>query len=130
MLLDDSRLDEGSDELLHEERVPLGTPDDQIPEIVRKLDGEQLPQHPRRGLGGKRLEPDGCRISAAAAPAGTAIEQLWPSRREQDDRCTRVTCDALEEVEEVVFGPVNVLDEHDHRHLGCDVLDEAHDRLV
>ena len=67
-------------------------------------------------LRSQRLELDRSRAQAAAAPAGTDVEQLRP--READDQQRRVL-DALGEVldqlEQRVLGPVDVFEDEDQR---------------
>ena len=58
------------------------------------------------------------------------MEKLGARRRQQDDRSARIPCHALEEVEQVVFGPVDVLDERDRRSFFGKLLDECDDGLV
>ena len=69
---------------------------------------------------------DGRRVALAAAPCGMALVELGPSRAEDEDRQARRPVDeALDEFEERVVGPVEVLEEEDERPSAGNRLDEA-----
>jgi hypothetical protein len=127
---EDSRLDELSHELLEKERIALRATDQELLDLGRELHREQTVEHLCSGLGRKRLEPDRRRVPPAGTPGRPTGEQLGTRGRQQQHGPAHVSYDPLEEIEEVVLGPVDVLDEEHERPLGRDLLDELDDRLV
>ena len=71
-------------------------------------------------------ERDGGGVALAAAPAGTALEQLGPRRADDQQRHgDRPVGEVVDEVEQPVVGPVQVLeDQHGRPHL-AERLEEA-----
>src|SRR5262249_35261640 len=47
-----------------------------------------------------------------------------PGGNKQQERSPNVACDALEQIEQSVFGPVEVLDQHDGRLLGRELAEQ------
>ena len=111
-------LDEGREQLLEEERVALGALDERRPGLGRQLAGHELVEHRRATRPGRARPARRARHSAAAAPGGPAVEQLGTSRPEHEQRPAHVVHDPLEQVEQRILGPVQVLDEDDRRRLG------------
>ena len=104
--------------LLHEERVALGLLQQRTAVVERELAvGEQrIDELLAVGLA-ERLQLDRGRAQAAAAPAGPEVEQLGP--READDQEGRILDplgQVLDEIEQRLLGPVDVL-EHEHERL-------------
>ena len=106
-------------ELLDEERVSFRAGDDAVAELLRKLVDQAL------GLGfGQRLEPHGRRVPAARTPRRPRVEQLGARRGDDEQRAACIAHDALDQVEQRVVAPVQVLDEHDRRPIGRQTLEE------
>ena len=78
----------------------------------------------------QRLEPDRRRVAAPATPRRTPVEQLRARGSEQNDRNARIPYHALEQVQQVVLRPVNVLDELYGGALPCQLFDELDDGQV
>ena len=77
-------------------------------------------------LVGERRERERRRVELAAAPAGPALEELGPRRRDDEQRDVGHPVDELvEEVEEALVRPVDVLDDEDERTLLGETLEEA-----
>ena len=57
-------------------------------------------------------------------------ESSGTSGCEHDDRASGIARNAFEEIEQVVFRPVDVLDEHEERPVGRQLLDELDGRFV
>ncbi len=75
---------------------------------------------------GQRRERKRRRVELAAAPARAALEELRPRRRDDEQRDVRQPVDELvEEVEEALVRPVDVLDDDDERTLLGETLEEA-----
>ncbi|HEX2428779.1 MAG TPA: hypothetical protein VHI53_12680 [Gaiellaceae bacterium] len=74
----------------------------------------------------ERRERERRRVELAAAPVGPSLEQLRPRRRDDEQRDVRHPLDELvQEVEQALVGPVDVLeDEHEGTLLG-EALEEA-----
>ena len=111
-----SRLRQHPDRLLDEERVALGLLEQRAARGRRQLVVvEQRLDQRLRVARAERLELDRRRAHAAAAPPRSDVEQLGP--READDQQRRVPdpgTDVLDELEERLLGPVDVLeDEHE-----------------
>ena len=75
---EDAAVHELPDELFEEERVSLGTLDNEIAKIVREGRGEQLVEHARHVLRRERIEPERRHIPPAGSPVRAAVEQLRP----------------------------------------------------
>ena len=77
-------------------------------------------------LVGQRGERERRGVELAAAPARAAFEELGPRRRDDEQRDVRHPVDELvEEVEEALVRPVDVLDDDDERTLLGETLEEA-----
>ena len=77
-------------------------------------------------LVGQRGERKRRGVELAAAPARAAFEELGPRRRDDEQRDVRQPVDELvEEVEEALVRPVDVLDDDDERTLLGETLEEA-----
>ena len=57
------------------------------------------------------------------------IEEIRPSGREEDDGCTDVGDEPIEQIEEVALGPVNVLDDENGWRDRSNLFDER-DRVT
>jgi hypothetical protein len=109
--LEDTGVDELSHELLEKERIPLGSRDQEAAELVGEDRGNHLVEHPRRLTRGKRVESHDGRVPPASSPTRPMVLELGPRRRQQHDRRPSISHDPLEQIEEVVLGPVHVLDQ-------------------
>ena len=115
------------DELLGVERISACA----LEQGLLRLGGEHGPAEQSadqlgRLLVGERREAERRRVELAAAPAGPPLEQLGPRRRDDEQRNVRHPVDELvEEVEQALVGPVDVLDDDDERPLFRETLEEA-----
>ena len=74
----------------------------------------------------KRSERERRRVQLAAAPARSPLEELRPGRRDDEERHVGHPVDELvDEVEQALVGPVEVLDDEDERPLVRHRLEEA-----
>ena len=124
-------VDEISDELLQEERVALGSLHDEGREDRRKLDGRSTRRATaRRRLGQRELEPDDGRVSPSGSPGRAPVEQLRPSSGKRRIGRPSIREDPLERIEEVLLGPVDVLDEERPGRRRVRAPRRTHDRRV
>ena len=111
------RVTDEADHLLDEERVPLGRPED--PAAQRMIDLGAVEQALDELLGvacREGLQQHGRRVQLAAAPVRPAVEQLGARHAEQQDRGVAAQVgDVIDEVEERVLAPVNVVEDGDER---------------
>jgi hypothetical protein len=88
----------------------------------RELRGQRLRQgvgeHQARRLRRQRLEEDRLRVGSPRAPSGSLVDELRTSRREHEERAAGIAHDPLQEIQERLFRPVDVLDEQDERLVG------------
>ena len=115
------------DELLRVERIAAGPLEQGLLRVGREQGSrEQAPDQLCRLLVGERGERECRRVELAAAPARSAFEELRPRRRDDEQRNVRHPVDELvEEVEEALVGPVDVLDDDDERPLLGEPFEEA-----
>ena len=80
----------------------------------------RVDEQPRRLVVGERRERERQRVGLAAAPPRPALEQLGPRRADDEQRdAARPVDQVVDEVEQAVVGPVQVLeDEHRGRCVG------------
>ena len=88
------------------------------PSTSSESDGCQLGAEKRLDqLGGllrrERLEPEAGGVAPAAGPRRAATEELRPRRAQKEDRAVHVAKQALEQIQQRLLGPVQVLDQHD-----------------
>ena len=116
---DEAAIGEHVHVLLRIERVPLGAVEQRMLELRREQRlleqrGDQL----RRVLQGKRRERERRRIQLAAAPRRPPLEQFGPRRAEHEQRHAAGPIDEMvDEVEQALVGPVDVLEHQDERTL-------------
>ena len=95
---------------------------------------EQRPEQTRGLLLGERRDRDGRRVPLAAAPAGPALEQLGARRADDEQRhAGRPVGEIVDEVEQAVVGPVQILEDEHQRPLLGQRLEQAaprRERLV
>jgi hypothetical protein len=122
-------VDELADELLEEERVPVGAIHEQVAQLFRQL-RELFLEQLRDCVDGQWVEPEDGRVALAGSPRRPDLENLRPRRRDEHHGRAHVGHEPLEEVEEIGLGPVDVLDDEDEWRAGGELLDEAHGRGV
>ena len=77
----------------------------------------------------ERLEQHGRRVQLAAAPAGPPVEQLRPRHAEQQDRRIAAQVgDVLDQIEERLLAPVDVVEHDDERPSHSDRLEQLAER--
>ena len=110
--------------LLDEERVAARGAQDPLAHVRVELSPADPRLHQRlRLVGAERLQPDD------AAPAAAPVEQLRPRHAEQQDRrAGRQERDVLEQIEEHVLGPLDVVEDGDERPFGRDRLEQLAER--
>jgi hypothetical protein len=113
-------------ELLGVQRVPARPLEEQRLRLGRQNAAlEQDLEQAARILARQRRERDRRGVALAAAPRGLALEQLGPSGAEEEERNRRAPVEqVLEELEERVVGPVQVLDDEHARSPGRELLEE------
>jgi hypothetical protein len=86
----------------------------------------QLHQEPVGRLAPERLEQNGCRMELAARPTRTAVEQLRSRHAQDHDRSvTRPVGEMLDQVEESLLRPVEIVPDDDERPLTRRFLEET-----
>ena len=102
------------DHLLDEERIALGGRGDALTQ--HGLGAAQLLQEPLGLCGVERLEQHGRGVELAAAPGGPRLEEFRPGHAQQQDRSVASEVgDVLDEVEQSLLGPVQVVEHADER---------------
>jgi hypothetical protein len=111
------------DELLHEERVPLGGLDNPGLGVGGKL--VQLLDQRLRLFARKRLERDQRRVRPWRRPDRAPLEEVGPSDTEQEQgRVLGERRDVVDQVEQRRLGPVNVVEDDDQRLRARECLEE------
>ena len=109
--------------LLQEERVSLGGRGDALAQAG--LDAAQLRQQELGLRCVERLEEYRRRVPFAAAPGGPLLEQLGAGHAEQEDRlAAREIGDVLDQIEQCLLRPVQVVEHADERVLVRLLLDQ------
>ena len=133
---DDAGLDEPGDELLDVEGIAVGCRDDEIGQGARDV------VHPLQDLADQqpavtsreRRQVEADVMVAALTPVWAALEQRGPRRGDDEHRAlAQVAVRLVHPVERAVVGPVQVLEEDDHRVLGgkdLEALGRVGDGLV
>ncbi len=123
-------LDEHADRLLDEERVPLRALQEPLRKRRRQLAGracelgDELLDEQLALLGGERLELDRRRAHAPSTPSRTRIEELRTREADDQERRANPVREMLDEVEQRLLRPVDVLEVEDER---LDVREALHD---
>jgi hypothetical protein len=120
------RLGQQARELLGVERVAAGALE-QRPLQLRREDGtlEQAGEQPRRLLVRERRDRERQRVRLPSSPPRAALQELGPSRADDEQRHARAPVDeVVDEVEEVVIGPVQILEDEHRRMLFCERLED------
>ena len=130
LALEQPFLEEHPDHLLDEERVAARTLDEARPGRLVELSLAEDPlDEQAAGLAGQRLQVHGRRIGPSVAPARPDVVQLRPRQAdEQDARVAGVFDDVLEQVEERLLAPLDVVEDDDDRLLARERLEESPER--
>ena len=128
---DASFVDQVANDLLEEERVALGPLEHGLANRAGELlDGEQELDEPGGIVVRERLEEDRREVALAAAPGRVPLRELGPRRAQEEQRPGGSVRKLLEQVEQGVVGPVDVLDHRDRRALRSETREESPPRLV
>ena len=112
-------VDQRRQQLFDEKWIALRPLDDDVPHRRRQLDAEQLVEQLGRHRGRERVEKD-----RMPGPGGPALEQLRPPRGEHEQRPIHPGHERVEQLEQLVVGPVHVLNEHDRGTLASELAEE------
>ena len=124
-VLDLAGLDEHAQELLDVQGVAVGPLDHLGPQLFgERVDGEELRDEPAGLVFGQRLELDGRRVAAAAAPVRAVLEELGSREAQHEQRGPGPFDDVFDEIEESRLGPVDVLEHERDRLLGGPPFEE------
>ena len=124
-------VDELPDDLLEEERVPVGTREHRLPGLVGQLlDGEEHLDECGRVVVRQGLEEDRAEVAFASAPSGAALREIGPRRAHEEQRACHPVRELLEQVEKRVVRPMDVLDHDDRRLIRRQPGEECPPRLV
>ncbi len=111
-------------ELASEERIAAGAIHDAVGHPSGDSLGEQVDELPRL-VRAQRFEADGRKVAPPAAPLRTAIEEFRAGEGDHDERRRRTRQrHVLDEIEEAVAGPVEVLEHHHDRPASRECLDQ------
>ena len=114
---------DGAGQLARVERVALGPLDDRLHDLRRRPLEEVVHEGSDREIV-ERLEVERHVVPSAAAPRRASVQQLGTGQDDhQQRRLAAGLKDHLDQVEERVARPVEVLDDHDQRLLLCGELD-------
>ena len=125
-LLDRAPLAEHAHILLGVERVPARPREEGRLRLRREHGLLQQSEYELSGLRlRERRQRDRGRVRLAATPAGPPREQLRPRARDDEQRNARRPVDeVVDEVEQMLVGPVQVLEDEDERPLRGEILEE------
>ncbi len=113
--------------LLDEERIAFGRLADPVRQVRARP--TEAGDHRVGLVRAERLEEHRRRVHLAARPSGTAVEQVGPCHAEQQDRrVSRQVGDMLDEIEERLLTPVDVVEDADEGSLGGDRLQQLPER--
>src|SRR5439155_8297988 len=92
----------------------FGSLEHRVPDGARQLvDLEQEVHEPDGVVLRERVEEDGGEVALPAAPGGTGLRELRTRRAEEEHGAADPVCELLEEIEERLVRPVDVLDRRD-----------------
>ena len=100
------------------------------PRLVRELAGDELVEHLGRLDRRQGIQPDERGVAAAATPRTAAVEQLGTRGADHEQRAANLAADPLEQVEQRILGPVQVLDEQDRRRFRRQLAEELDPGLL
>ncbi len=112
----DAGIDEHRDELLDEQRVAVGSVEDAILRGGRQLEApDPVLEHDRGGLTGQTLQEQSSG-TGALAPLRAVGEHVGPRGADDEHGSVDDAVDEmLDQLEQGRGGPMNVVDDHDHR---------------
>ena len=123
---DGAVVDEHGEQLLDEQGIAFGSCDDPVADVLVELGHPQEVLGDGRGIGLRQAleqNPDG---AALGGEVRVALDELVPRRADHDELAVRrVLDDLLDELEEGRLGPVDVVEEHEHRLLPSEALEQA-----
>src|ERR671936_1650004 len=123
-------VDQRRDELLDEERVSLSAVPNRGAKLSGKLGRQQLPQEHVRLIARERLEPEKRGVAPSPAPRRSAVEQLGTRRADQEQRPVHVAYEPLEQIEQILLGPVEILDQGDNGSIADEAAEKSNPCLV
>ncbi len=107
------------------QRDALRAPDDPVDDAVRQT-GHEPAHHRSHLVVVERGEREGGEAALAGTPRRPAVEELRARQRDDVDRsAARPGQQVLDEVEETLIGPLEILEDHDHRAGLGDALEEG-----
>ena len=128
---DPALVDEMADDLLEEERVPVGAREDRLSRLVGQVvHGEEHLDEGRRVVVRQRLEEDRTEVALSASPACPALGEVGTRGADEEERAGDAVRELLEQVEQRVVRPVDVLDDDDRRTVRGETGEERPPRLV
>ncbi len=123
-----ARRGEHPDRLDRVQRDAVGPCDDRRPATARQVGRERLEDLAHRVVG-QRLEGEPDERPLTAAPARSALDQLWPGQRDDRHRHARAPVEhVVDEVEQAGIGPMEILEQEDDGSGRGDPLEERSPR--
>src|SRR5947199_2443724 len=122
-------LNQRSEQFLEKERVALRSAE-QVADRRGSLGCHQLFEPPVDVSGGERLEPDPLARHTPSPPGWAPVEELRTRGYEQQDRRVNFEQRALEQLEEWLLRPVDILNQDGERLQGGDLSDELDPGVV
>src|SRR5882724_1519093 len=122
-------LNQRSEQFFEKERVALRSAE-QVADGRGSLGCHEVFEPPVDVSGGERLEPDPLARHPPSAPGGAPVEELGTSGYEQQDRRVNLEQRTLEQFEEWLLRPVDILNQYGQRLRGGDLSDELDPGVV
>src|SRR6266540_2395232 len=122
-------LNQRSEQFLEKERVALRSAE-QVADRRGSLGRHELFEPPVDVSGGERLEPDPLARYTPSPPGWAPVEELRTRGYEQQDRRVNFEQRTLEQLEEWLLRPVDILNQEGKRLLGGDLSDELDPGVV
>ena len=123
---DGAVVDEHGEQLLDEQGIAFGSCDDPVADVLVELGHAQEVPGDGRCIGLRQAleqNPDG---AALRGEVRVALDELVPRRADHDELAVRrVLDDLLDELEEGRLGPVDVVEEREHRLLPSEAFEQA-----
>jgi len=107
-------------------RIPFRRRRDPLSHLVREIRPREEVLDQRLGLVfGERLEQDRRRVHLPSTPAGTGIEEFGPRHAQQEDRRLSAPVGyVVDEIEQCLLCPVQVVEDQDQRAAPGERLEE------
>jgi hypothetical protein len=110
--------------LLDEQRIALGALDDLPAEPLREIGPDEESREKRvREFESERLENDRRRVRPRHPPRRPGVEEIGTSEAEDENGRRGEADDVLDEVEQRLLGPVDVVRDDDERSVPCKSLE-------